>query len=200
MANRWLLVGALMATLAGCATAPDSSQRADSAVRADRSEKPSACADFAEQRKTLRYGTSYRLAVAESASAAQNFKPLPAGEAARARHYTLRFDRDDVAACNHLMIRKELYLQRTTKSGLRFQETREFYSGDGTLIAVKNEALETQLPATGYYLASVPLPIPPNAPTGNYRVVSKLLLQGSDGKALLLATTSASFQVTAAKR
>jgi hypothetical protein len=31
-------------------------------------------------------------------------------------------------------------------------------------------------------------------------VVSKLLLQGSDGKAQLLATTSASFQVTTTKR
>jgi hypothetical protein len=200
MASRWLLAGALVATVAGCATVPDSSQRTDSAIRADRSEKPSACAEFAEQRKIMRYGTNYRLAAAESASAAQNFKPLPAGEAARARHYTLRFDRDDVAACNHLVIRKELYLQRTPRSGLRFQETREFYSGDGTLVAVKHEALDNQLPATGYYLASVPLPIPQNAPTGNYRVVSKLLLQGSDGKAQLLATTSASFQVTTTKR
>lgn len=190
----------LLAALAGCVSAPDSAARPAPAVRSEQAETPSACAEFAEQRKTLRYATTYRIAPAESESAARNFRPLPAGEAARARHYTLRFDRDDIAPCHHLMMRKELYLQRAAKSPLRFQETREFYSGDGTLIAVKNEVLENQLGASGYYLASVPLPIPQNAPAGKYRVVSKLILQGPDGKAQLLATTSANFQVTAAKR
>lgn len=186
----------LLAALAGCATAPHPGAPPAPAVRSAPAEAPSACAEFAEQRKTLRYATSYRIAPGESESAARNFRPLPAGEAARARHYTLRFDREAIAPCHHLMMRKELYLQRAAKSPLRFQETREFYSGDGTLIAVKNEVLENQLGETGYYLASVPLPIPQNAPAGKYRVVSKLILQGPDGKAQLLASASANFLVT----
>ncbi len=190
----------LLAALAGCATAPHPVVPPAPAVHSEPAEAPSACTEFAEQRKTLRYATRYRIAPGESESAARNFRPLPAGEAARARHYTLRFDRDDIAPCNHLLMRKELYLQRAASSSLRFQETREFYSGDGTLIAVKNEVLENQLGATGYYLASVPLPIPQNAPAGKYRVVSKLVLQGPDGKAQLLATASANFLVTSARR
>ena len=194
------LLGAFLAALTGCATAPSSVVQPDPAVRTEKTETPPACAEFAEQRKTLRYATSYRIAPGESESAARNFRPLPAGEPARARHYTLRFDRDAIAPCHHLMIRKELYLQRAARLALRFQETREFYAGDGTLIAVKNEVLENQLGVTGYYLASVPLPIPQNAPAGKYRVVSKLVLQNPNGKAQLLATTSANFQVTANKR
>jgi hypothetical protein len=193
-------VAVLLAMLAGCATAPDSPARPAAGLGSEPAQRPSACAEFAEQRKTLRYATIYRLAPDESESAARNFRPLPPGEAVRVRHYTLRFDREDIAPCHHLMMRKELYLQRSAKSALRFQETREFYAGDGTLIAIKNEALDQQLGASGYYLASVPLPIPQNAPAGKYRVVTKLLMQNQDGKAQLLAFASANFTVTAAPR
>ncbi len=195
--RRWLPGSALaLALLSGCASAPPAPTAA-TAPKAGTAEPPSACAAFEASRKTTRYTTVYRLAASDSDSAARNFKPLPAGENARARHYTLRFDRDEVSPCNHLLMRKELYLQRIPKTALGFQETREFFAGDGTLIAVKNETLDNQLPATGYYVATVPLPIPANAPAGNYRVVTKLVMQNTNGKAQLLATTSANFVVTA---
>jgi hypothetical protein len=177
----------------GCATTPPP-PRTEA-----QPEKASPCAAFAEQRKNARYATAYRLSPPETENAARNFKGLPAGETARARHYTVRFDQDHTMPCTHLVMRKELYLQRTGKTGMTFQETREFYSGDGTLIAVKNEQLSNQLAATGYYVAAVPLPIPPSAPAGNYRVVSKLVATNGDGRAELLASASANFLVTVSR-
>lgn len=187
---------ALLAVLAlsGCAT------RQESAASGSATEKPSACAAFAEQRKTLRYQTAYRLSAPDTASADRNFKSLPNNESVRARHYTLRFDRDRTGPCNHLTMHKELYLQRRDKSGYQFQEMREFFSGDGTLIAVKNETLANQLLATGYYVAAVPLPIPATAPAGAYRVVTKLIATNGKGRPEILASASANFQVAANAR
>ena len=79
---------------------------------------------------------------------------------------------------------------------MEFEEIREFYAGDGTLIATKREIMSKQLSASGYYVATVPLPIPRLAPMGKYTVVSKLMVRtAGDRQGTLLAKASAGFRV-----
>jgi hypothetical protein len=157
------------------------------------------CAQFEERRQQADYTTEYRFSESDSEAAARNFKPMPRGAGAVVRLYKLRVDPRQVKPCHDLTLRHEIYLQRASGSGITLEQVREFYSAGGALIASKTEILGNQLRTSGYYFGDTPLPIPQHAPPGKYRVVSKLLMKtkGRNPRSVMLARTSASFQVLA---
>lgn len=157
------------------------------------------CAQFEERRKDTAYDTQYRFSESDSETAAHNFKPMPRHAGAVVRLYKMHVDQPRIKPCHNLTIRKEVYLQRTTGTTMVLEEVREFYTAHGDLIASKTEILSDQLRTSGYYLGDTPLPIPQNAPPGKYRIVSKLVMKtkGKKTRSVMLARTSASFQVLA---
>ncbi len=158
------------------------------------------CAQFEERRKETDYSTQYRFSDTDSETAASNFKQLSRGKSVAIRLYKMQLDPRAIETCNHLVIHKEIYLQRIANKKLVLEEVREFYTGDGKLIATKTESIGNQLRTTGYYTGNTPLPIPENAPSGKYRIVSKLVLKRKNrSQSILLAKASESFEVVARK-
>ncbi len=154
------------------------------------------CAQFDETRKETDYSTQYRINETDTKKSTSQYKPLAKRTPAAVHVYNLQLSKTTIEPCNHLMLHKEIFLQRTSKTTLVLEESREFYAADGTLIAKKNEDISSQLRTGGYYVADVPLPIPESAPPGKYRIVSKLLLKTKKNKsATVLAKTSTTFQV-----
>lgn len=154
------------------------------------------CTRFEERTKEVDYATQYRNSDTDLEASIRRFKPLPKNTSAVARLYTLRLDTTTISPCHHVVLHKELYLLRVARQGVEFEEIREFYAGDGTLIATKRETMSKQLSASGYYVATVPLPIPRLAPMGKYLVVSKLVVRTAENRqGTLLAKASAGFQV-----
>jgi hypothetical protein len=175
--QRLLCTFAAAALLVGCATwAPDK------------------CEQFERTRRSTDYDTVYVYSRAETQRADQTLARRPRRADPVVRWYTLRLNRSITHACEHLYLIKDLYLQRSGEA-LTIEEQREFYTAQGQLIATKRENITPQLPKTGYYTASVPLPIPRGAPAGTYRVVSRLIATPPAGRALTLATTTAEFRV-----
>lgn len=168
----------LAALLGGCATVPSND-----------------CDRFAQTRRITDYDTAYVYVETETRRAAARFARAANPASAAAPWYTLRVNRTRIRACEHLYLIKDLYLQRTGDAGLVLEEQREFYTAAGQLIATKRETLTAQLTKAGYYTASVPLPIPPKAPAGAYRVVTRLLARTGQGAEQILAQTSAEFRV-----
>ncbi len=167
-----------LAVLAGCATAP-----------------PTSCEQFEQSRKTTRYDTVYRYSDADTRLAAKRFAPVRRSETVAVRWYTLRTNRTQIGGCDHLYLTKDLYLLRKPDASARLLEQREFYTADGKLITTKREDVSGQLKVTGFYSASVPLPIPKDAPPGAYRIVTRLIAKVTDTADRTLATTSAEFRV-----
>ena len=161
---------------------------------------PSDCARFEQEQKNANYATVYKLSKADTEAAARNFKALPRRRSAAVRLYKIRVSSTQIKPCNHLLIHKEVYFQRISNPRLVFVETREFYAEDGTLIANKREIVTAQLKNTGYYVASVSLPIPQSAPPGKYRIVSKLSYKWKGRKRkIFLAKSSTTFRIIAKK-
>jgi hypothetical protein len=169
-----LLAG--IALLGGCATVP-----------------PESCEQFEQARGATRYDTVYRYSEADTQLAAKSFAPARRAELVAARWYTLRTNRAQIRGCDHLYLTKDLYLLRGD-TALALHEQREFYTADGRLIATKREDVTNQLKSSGFYSASVPLPIPKEAPPGAYRIVTRLIAKFPEGDRTL-ATTSAEFRV-----
>jgi hypothetical protein len=154
------------------------------------------CEQFEANRKDTDYSTQYQFSESDSETAAKNFKPLPRGANAVVRLYRIHLDPPKVRPCRHLTIRKEIYLQQSTRLNRTLEEVREIYTSDGALIATKTESVGDRLRTSGYYTGETSLPIPENAPLGKYRIVSKLVLKTKKkSQAIVLAKTSASFQV-----
>ena len=168
----------LLALLGGCATVP-----------------PNDCDRFRQLRRTTDYDTTYVYSAADSREAARSFARSPRKASLTARWYTIRTNRPRIGGCDHLYLLKDLYLQRRDDAAVVLEEQREFYTADGQLIATKREDVSAQLTKTGYYTASVPLPIPEKAPPGQYRVVTRLITRGTNGAEQTLATASAEFRV-----
>lgn len=166
-----------LALLSGCATVP-----------------PESCEQFEQARRSLRYDTVYRYSPIDTQSAAKSFAPARRSEPVAARWYTLRTNRPQIRACDHLFLTKDLYLLRSDTASLTLHEQREFYTADGRLIATKREDVTNQLKSSGFYSASVALPIPKEAPPGAYRIVTRLIAKFVEGDRTL-ATTSAEFRV-----
>ncbi len=159
---------------------------------------PESCEQFEEHRKQTNYATDYTF---ESSKVDGDTKTLGKNDLAVAPHYQMTLGSDSVSPCTHVKIKKELVLVRRDNPNLIFEETREFFAADGTRIAVKNEVLTGQLDKSGRYAATVPLPIPKNAPPGKYRLTSTLTLKTKGStKSSVLARTAAVFQVTAGKK
>jgi hypothetical protein len=173
---RCLLLSAL-ALISGCATLP-----------------PEICEQFEQARETIDYDTRYAYSSAETKRAEKSFLRRPSRGAASAGWYTLRVNRSKARACEHLYLIKDLYLQRSGEA-LTLEEQREFYTAQGRLIATKREDLTEQLSKSGYYTASVPLPIPRGAPAGGYRVVTHLIATSAQGRSRTLATATGEFRV-----
>jgi hypothetical protein len=157
------------------------------------------CAQFEQQRKTTDYGTRYTADGGESQRLAKKYSALPKARLAAAPLYRIDVDTHALRPCTHLQLSKELYLQRSNGE-MVIEETREFYAEDGTRIATKTETLGAQLRHTGFYRATVALPIPASAPGGRYRVVSKLMLRTKPAAtAQLLAEAETRFEVLPTK-
>jgi len=152
------------------------------------------CGRFEQDRQALRYDTFYRYSEQDSRAAAANFKAPPNAKNHSVRWYTLRLNVTEIRPCEHLYLYKELYLQRGPAENVTFEETREFFTAAGKPIATKKENLTAQLKASGYYSAAVPLPIPESAPSGAYRVVSRLVLK-TGTREVTLSTATAEFRV-----
>lgn len=156
------------------------------------------CAQFEQTRQETDYNTHYRLLEPDTQAAARHLSPLPRSAAAAVHLYEMRVDPYTTKSCNHLKLHKEIHIQRRAGGKLLLEETREFYTISGALIATRTESIGHQLHRSGFYAGSALLPIPAKAPPGRYRVVSKLVLKnGKKSKAMVLARTSASFQVIA---
>lgn len=166
------------ALLSGCATEPVTS-----------------CEQFEQSRSRMRYDTVYRYSAADTRVASKSFVPVRRSEPVTVRWYTLRVNRTQIRPCDHLYLTKDLYLRRTNDVSISLYEQREFYSADGQLIATKREDMTGQLETSGFYSASVPLPIPREAPPGAYRVVMRLLLKRPNAAERTIATASAEFRV-----
>lgn len=152
------------------------------------------CARFDQIRKSTSYDTVYSYSQSETRRAERNFVRRPRRAHATVRWYTLQLNRTRTEPCEHLYLIKSLYIQRSSQS-LTFEEQREFYTAKGQLIATKRENITEQLSKSGFYTASVPLPIPRNAPAGSYRVVSHLLVTAARGRSQTLATASTEFWI-----
>lgn len=156
---------------------------------------PSDCDRFEQTRRATNYDTEYVYSEAESRRAASSFARAPRNTPVAARWYTLRTNRARIGVCEHLYLIKDLYLQRAEGTPVVLEERREFYTADGQLIATKREDVSRQLTRTGFYSASVPLPIPQNAPAGSYRIVSRLIAKTGNGREQTLATANDEFRV-----
>lgn len=154
------------------------------------------CARFEENRKDRDYSTQYRISEADSEAASRNFKKRPRGKTAIVRLYKMRVDPPSIKPCRHLVIHKEIYLQRDVQTHAKLEEVRDFYTDNGKLIASKTESIGDQLRTSGYYTGETPLPIPENAPPGKYRIVSKLVMKTTGkSQAIVLSRTTTSFEV-----
>lgn len=149
--------------------------------------QPAACDQFNAKRKQTNYATEYR----HDANA--GVKPLKKGQAI-AVEYSLQVDTLRARPCSHVTIYKELTLARRADIAFTIEEAWEFYAEDGTRITAKRENLTNQLRQSGRYTASVPLPIPRNAPPGKYYLVSTLSAKSRAGSTTL-AKTSTGFDV-----
>jgi hypothetical protein len=158
---------------------------------------PGNCERFADERKKTDYTTRYRLSEAHSQDGARQHPPLPRGQAAMARVYRVGMSSRDTHTCRHIMIEKDVYLQRMPGGGLVLEEVREIYAAGGGRIATRTENVTAQLARTGYYQAEVAFPIPEKTPPGTYRVVSRLLLRGRGPGAVPLGQAETSFTVLA---
>lgn len=156
---------------------------------------PGVCARFDTARASTSYDTSYRYSIEDTRNAERSFRRAAGSSPVTVRWYTLRLSAHEVGRCEHLYLYKDVFLER--RSGqIMIEEQREFYTAEGKLVATKKEDLTAQLERRGYYVASVPLPIPEAAPAGRYRIVTRLVWKRPAGKDKVLATASAEFRVT----
>jgi hypothetical protein len=152
------------------------------------------CKQFDEQRKQARYSTEYRFKHGEES------KPFGHQEFAVVALYQIKISPQHARHCSHITIDKELALVRRDHADIVLEETREIFSSTGARIATKTEVLSQQLRKSGRYIASIPLPIPRNAPAGKYNVVSRLTVRMGNGKPVMIARADADFEVAASKK
>lgn len=156
---------------------------------------PGVCGRFDQARQSLRYDTHYRYSDVDTRHARKSFTPQRNTQPAAVRWYTVRVNTTEAQPCEHLYLYKELYVQRQTGDDIVIEETREFYTANGKRVATRKENVTRQLGSSGYYHATVPLPIPETAPAGTYKVVSRLTVRKHGGKETVLASASTEFRV-----
>lgn len=154
------------------------------------------CEQFNQVSKEIDYDTHYRFAEFETRGVHEYYDSLPKPNHAAARLYKIELSDERTQVCDHVQIRKDLYLERRPSKALVIEQIREFYTDSGRLIATKRENVTADLTRSGYFIATVPLPIPKAAPPGKYRIVSKLVLRTKRGaRAKVLAQATTAFEV-----
>lgn len=151
------LLAALL-LLAGCAGTSDS-----------------ACERHEERTRGTKPVTTYKLVQPKSGEAAVRI--LPSGSVALAPTYQIRFKPPYAEQCRTITLVKDVVIQRSNDRDVEFSEVREFYAENGALITSHTQDITRQVPRSGRYVATTPLPIPKNAPPGRYRIVNKLLYE-----------------------
>ena len=147
-----------LALLAGCAGTSDS-----------------ACERHEERTRGTKPQTTYKLIAPKSGEAA--VRTLPPGNVALAPTYRIQFKPPYSEQCRTITLYKDVVIQRSNDRDVEFSEVREFYAEDGTLITSYTQDITAQVPRSGKYVATTPLPIPKNAPPGRYKIVNKLLYE-----------------------
>ena len=149
------------------------------------------CKYYAWRNNDVRYRTALEYSAEQTRVAQKKYAPLPnKGVYAIARLYEIEPEVTEVRPCRNLLINKRLFLQRKDDTDFVLRERSEFYAEDGTLIVSNTQDLTQQLLRSGYYVAADALPIPEDAPSGNYRLVTKLLLS-KKGRTTLFLLASA---------
>ncbi len=155
-----------------------------------------ACVQFEDHSNNGDDNTKYVYSESDSETAVTNFRSLPRNTSVLVRLYKMHLDPPKIGPCSYLAIHKDVYIQRNAKAHPALEEIREFYTAKGALIATKTEPVGNQLRTTGYYTGNTSLPIPPNAPLGKYRIVSKLVVKTKNKHTVtVLARTSAAFEI-----
>jgi hypothetical protein len=155
------------------------------------------CKLYNWRNQEVRYQTSYRYDEAETRTARQKYKPLPAkGVYAIAKLYVIEPDSAETRPCSNLTIKKKLFLQRRDDPDFVLSEISEFYAEDGTLITTNRQAITDQIQHSGYYMAHDPLPIPEDVPPGRYQLLTKLVLTKKGRKRVfLLGSTKTEYRI-----
>jgi hypothetical protein len=157
------------------------------------------CKYYAWRNDDLRYRTVLKYSTEQTRAARKKYAPLPEkGVYAMVRLYEIEPEAPETRPCRNLLINKRLFLQRKDDPDFVLRERSEFYAEDGTLIVSNTQDLTQQLPRSGYYIAADALPIPEDAPPGNYRLVTKLLLSKKGRTtAFLLASAEIHYRILA---
>jgi len=155
LALRYLLTPILLAPLAGCVTTGELS-----------------CDIHESRTKQLKPTTTYEYVKLKPGQSAP--RTLAGGSLPQVPTYTMKFVPGFTKPCTTITLHKDVMLLRSNDKGVVFNETREFYAEDGTLITSTTQNISEQVPRSGVYIATTPLPIPRNAPPGKYKIVSKL--------------------------
>ena len=149
------------------------------------------CKYYAWRNNDVRYRTVLEYSAEQTRVAQKKYAPLPdKGVYAIVRSYEIEPEATETRPCRNLRIDKRLFLQRRDDPDFVLRERSEFYAEDGTLIVSNTQDLTQQLLRSGYYIAADALPIPEDAPPGNYRLVTKLLLS-KRGRATVFLLASA---------
>jgi hypothetical protein len=159
------------------------------------------CARFERERPNTDYATHYQFSDTETNKKTPGIKALARHRMAAAPLYALNVSAPQARRCTYLRINKQLFFQRQARGRFEIEEVRDLYAGNGRRIATKKEFITAQLARTGYYTATVPLPILENTPPGTYRIVSRLMLKPhGNGKPVTLARAEAQFNVPEKKK
>lgn len=161
--TRLLPLFAALAVLAGCAGTSDS-----------------ACERHEERTRGVKPLTTYKLIKPKSGE--PGARTLPSGSVALAPTYRMQFKPPYVEQCRTITLHKDVVIQRSNDRDVELSEVREFYGEDGTLIASFTQDITDQVPRSGQYVATTPLPVPKNAPPGRYKIISKLLYERHGGR------------------
>ena len=157
------------------------------------------CKYYAWRNHDVRYRTVLKYSTEQTRAAQRKYAPLPKeGVYAIVRLYEIEPEAAETRPCRNLVINKRLFLQRKDDPEFVLRERSEFYAEDGTLIISNTQDLTEQLLRSGYYIAADALPIPEDAPPGNYRLVTKLLLS-KKGRTMVfqLASTETQYRILA---
>lgn len=173
-----VLITALMTLLHGCASVDDFG-----------------CDVHEQKARTTKSITTYKPAPARP-NAAPVYS-LPAGSVPQVTTYKLSFRPGFTKPCTTVILHKDVVIQRSDETQVVLNEIREFYAEDGTLITSATQDVTAQIPRSGSYTATTPLPIPKIAPPGKYKIVSKLMFErrGEKKPASLVARAEGFFYI-----
>lgn len=111
------------------------------------------------------------------------------------RVYRSQATTTQVSRCANLLLSQEVVLEQVPDAGALLKEIREFYAGDGTLVARQRQDVTAQLQGPGTYRNAISVPIPADAPLGHYRIVSTLQLEPPRSSVVTLGKSEVRFEI-----